>query len=518
MSLEMKVPAVGESITEVTVASWTKNDGDMVEMDEVICELESDKATFEVTAEAAGQLSIKAQEGDTLEIGAVLCEIDDSASGGGSANASAPAATEIKSDGDSSGEAKATGEILEMKVPAVGESITEVTISNWAKADGDFVELDEVIAEIESDKATFDLTAEAAGKLQIVAQEGDTLEIGSLICKIEVMEGGAPAVASPTPETPTATAQASSNETYATGHASPAAAKILSEKGISPDAVKGTGKDGRITKEDAMAAEKSKSQAPAAPAADKPSKPQFEQQLPQGGGASREQRREKMSSLRKTVSRRLVSVKNETAMLTTFNEVNMKPIMDLRKKYKEQFKEKHEVGLGFMSFFTKAVCVALQGWPAVNAMIDEDEMVFNKYCDISIAVSAPKGLVVPVIRNAEGLSFDQIEKEVVRLATKARDNKLSIEEMQGGTFTITNGGVFGSMMSTPIINAPQSAILGMHNIVERAVVENGEVVVRPMMYVALSYDHRIIDGRESVSFLVRVKQLLEDPTRLLLGV
>lgn len=516
MSLEMKVPAVGESITEVTVASWTKSDGDFVEMDEVICELESDKATFEVTAEAAGKLSIKAQEGDTLEIGAVLCEIDESASGGGSAPASsteaAPAAAE------SSSEAKATGEVLEMKVPAVGESITEVTISNWAKGDGDFVELDEVIAEIESDKATFDLTAEAQGKLQIIAQEGNTLEIGALICKIEVMEGGAPAPApsSATAVTESAPAAASGNQTYATGHASPAAAKILDEKGIASSEVTGTGKDGRITKEDAMNAQKGSAQAPAK-ADDKPAKPQFEAPV-LGGGVSRDQRREKMSSLRKTVSRRLVSVKNETAMLTTFNEVNMKPIMDLRKKYKEEFKEKNEVGLGFMSFFTKAVCVALQEWPAVNAQIDGNEMVFSDYCDISIAVSAPKGLVVPVIRNAESMNFVQIEKEVIRLATKARDNKLSIEEMEGGTFTITNGGVFGSMMSTPIINAPQSAILGMHNIVERAVVENGEVVVRPMMYVALSYDHRIIDGRESVSFLVRVKQLLEDPTRLLLGV
>ncbi|MEQ6167022.1 2-oxoglutarate dehydrogenase complex dihydrolipoyllysine-residue succinyltransferase [Ekhidna sp. MALMAid0563] len=524
MSLEMKVPSVGESITEVTVASWTKSDGDYVEMDEVICELESDKATFEVTAEAAGTLKIKAEEGDTLEIGAVLCEIDESGEGSGSTDSGDDSSDEKKeSSGDTSSEAKATGEVLEMKVPAVGESITEVTISNWAKGDGDFVELDEVIAEIESDKATFDLTAEAQGKLQIVAQEGDTLEIGELICKIEVMEGGAPSSDSPSSDSSSKESSSGSgadNETYATGHASPAAAKILSEKGISPDDVEGTGKDGRITKEDAMKAEKPKQQEQKKPdTQDKgASRPQFEQQSPAGGGVSREQRREKMSSLRKTVSRRLVSVKNETAMLTTFNEVNMKPIMDLRKKYKEQFKEKHEVGLGFMSFFTKAVCVALQEWPAVNAQIDGNEMVFNDYCDISIAVSAPKGLVVPVIRNAEALSFDQIEKEVVRLATKARDNKLSIEEMEGGTFTITNGGVFGSMMSTPIINAPQSAILGMHNIVERAVVENGEVVVRPMMYVALSYDHRIIDGRESVSFLVRVKQLLEDPTRLLLGV
>lgn len=507
MSLEMKVPAVGESITEVTIASWTKNDGDHVEMDEVICELESDKATFEVTAEAAGTLQIKAQEGDTLEIGGVLCLIEEGE--GGPAQKSEAAVEPVSESSD----AKATGEVMEMKVPAVGESITEVTISNWSKQDGDFVELDEVIAEIESDKATFDLTAEASGKLQIVAQEGDTLEIGALICKIEVMEGGSSTPASEEVSSAPAEVPTSQNETYATGHASPAAKKILDEKGIAASEVTGTGKDGRITKEDAANAQKVE----APKVAEKPAKPQFEAPVI-GGGVSRDQRREKMSSLRKTVSRRLVSVKNETAMLTTFNEVNMKPIMDLRKKYKEQFKEKHEVGLGFMSFFTKAVCVGLQEWPAVNAMIDENEMVFNDYCDISIAVSAPKGLVVPVIRNAESLSFDQIEKEVVRLATKARENKLSIEEMQGGTFTITNGGIFGSMMSTPIINAPQSAILGMHNIVERAVVENGEVVVRPMMYLALSYDHRIIDGRESVSFLVRVKQLLEDPTRLLLGV
>ncbi|MEO9482306.1 MAG: 2-oxoglutarate dehydrogenase complex dihydrolipoyllysine-residue succinyltransferase [Ekhidna sp.] len=514
MSLEMKVPAVGESITEVTVASWTKSDGDFVEMDEVICELESDKATFEVTAEAAGKLSIKAQEGDTLEIGGVLCEIDETASGGGTGSESSKSTVP-----ESSSEAKATGEILEMKVPAVGESITEVTISNWAKSDGDFVELDEVIAEIESDKATFDLTAEVQGKLQIVAQEGDTLEIGALICKIEVMEGGAPAApsANSSSSDDSTSVQNAGQETYATGHASPAAAKILDEKGISAADVKGTGKDGRITKEDAMSAQKSAPQQASKSADDKPAKPQFDAPT-FGGGVTRDQRREKMSSLRKTVARRLVSVKNETAMLTTFNEVNMKPIMDMRKKFKEEFKEKNEVGLGFMSFFTKAVCVALQEWPAVNAQIDGNEMLFNDYCDISIAVSAPKGLVVPVIRNAEALSFVEIEKEVIRLATKARDNKLSIEEMEGGTFTITNGGVFGSMMSTPIINAPQSAILGMHNIVERAVVENGEVVVRPMMYVALSYDHRIIDGRESVSFLVRVKQLLEDPTRLLLGV
>ena len=522
MSLEMKVPAVGESITEVTIATWSKNDGDMVEMDEVICELESDKATFEVTAEAAGKLSIKAEEGDTLQIGAVLCTIDESASGGDSPSKDKKpdSETEKKSESTDSGssEGKATGEVMEMEVPAVGESITEVTISNWAKADGDYVELDEVIAEIESDKATFDLTAEAEGKLQIVAQEGETLAIGALICKIEVMEGGSASSSSSesTESSQPESSSTSQNETYATGHASPAAKKILDEKGLSASDVKGTGKDGRITKEDAMSAEKS-APAPKESVPEKPSKPQYE--APEiKTGAGREQRREKMSSLRKTVSRRLVSVKNETAMLTTFNEVNMQPIMDLRKKYKEQFKEKYEVGLGFMSFFTKACTMALQEWPAVNGQIDGEELVYSDYCDVSIAVSTPKGLVVPVIRNAESLSFEQVEKEVVRLALKARDGKLSIEEMQGGTFTITNGGIFGSMLSTPIINAPQSAILGMHNIVERPVVENGEVVVRPIMYVALSYDHRIIDGRESVSFLVRVKQLLEDPSRLLLGI
>ncbi|MEM6735135.1 MAG: 2-oxoglutarate dehydrogenase complex dihydrolipoyllysine-residue succinyltransferase [Bacteroidota bacterium] len=513
MSLQMKVPAVGESITEVTVASWSKQDGDMVEMDEVVCELESDKATFEVTAEAEGQLTIKAQEGDTLEIGAILCEINDSISSGMN-KPTEEMPTEIAEA--STKEKVSISEVIEMKVPAVGESITEVTISNWSKNSGDFVELDEVIAEIESDKATFDLTAEAQGKLEVIAQEGDTLEIGALICKIEVTDGkSAPSSASTVTDSTPSSVPSSSNGAYATGYASPAARKILDEKGISSGVI-GTGKDGRITKEDALNAQKTIETQRTAPP--KPSSTPSFKPPEIKSGATRDQKREKMSSLRKTVSRRLVSVKNETAMLTTFNEVNMRPIMDLRKKYKEQFKEKYEVGLGFMSFFTKACCVALQEWPAVNGQIDGDEIVYSEFCDVSIAVSTPKGLVVPVIRNAESLSFQQIEKEVVRLASKARDGKLSIEEMQGGTFTITNGGIFGSMMSTPIINAPQSAILGMHNIVERPMVENGEVVVKPMMYLALSYDHRIIDGRESVSFLVRVRQLLEDPSRLLLGI
>lgn len=401
---------------------------------------------------------------------------------------------------------------IEIKVPPVGESITEVVLSRWVKNDGDAVEMDEVIAELESDKATFELTAEQAGTLRTVAVEGDTLPIGAVVCRIE--EGGAaPAAAAPQEKTVIEEKSVSpvaekSADSYASGTPSPAAGKILAEKGVDTAAVKGSGVDGRITKEDALKAEK-----PAPQKAATPSTP-----VVAAVAGARNERRQKMSPLRKTVAKRLVAVKSETAMLTTFNEVNMKPIMDLRGKYKDKFKEKYGVGLGFMSFFSKAVCEALKDFPSVNARIDGDELVFNDFVDISIAVSAPKGLVVPIIRNAESMSLAQIEKSVLELAMKARDSKLTLEEMTGGTFTITNGGVFGSMMSTPIINSPQSAILGMHNIIERPIAEKGEVVVRPMMYLALSYDHRIIDGRESVGFLVRVKELLEDPARLLLGI
>lgn len=502
MSLEIKIPTVGESITEVTISEWFKQDGDYVELDEIICELESDKASFELNAEAAGILKIKAQEGDTLEIGAVICEIDTNAK---VESASNRVEQEQKTDPPSAPKSSdSVKEVLEMRVPEVGESITEVTLSSWIKNDGDYVELDENIADIDSDKASFELPAEANGTLRIVAKEGDVLEIGALICKIEVSE--APMAAPENKEAPAAVAQATTDEvSYAKGHPSPAAAKILVEKGISPEAVAGTGVDGRITKQDAEAA--------------RPETTSVETvEVPAFASGNRNQRREKMSSLRKTIARRLVAAKNETAMLTTFNEVDMKPVMDIRKKYKDRFKEKKGVGLGFMSFFTKAVCLALQEWPAVNAMLDEQEVVYHDFCDISIAVSSPKGLVVPVIRNAQVLSFEGIEKEVVRLAVKAREGKLSIEEMTGGTFTITNGGIFGSMLSTPIINQPQSAILGMHNIVQRPVVINGEIVVRPIMYVALSYDHRVIDGRESVSFLYRVKEFLEDPARMLVGI
>jgi 2-oxoglutarate dehydrogenase E2 component (dihydrolipoamide succinyltransferase) len=507
MAIEMKVPAVGESITEVTVATWNKKEGDHVKLDEVLCELESDKATFELPAEAEGVLHIVAKEGDVLPIGAIICTIE---AGGATASvkvADAAPAAAVPAAAPAPAPAAGPTSVLEVKVPAVGESITEVTVSVWNKKTGDSVSLDEVLCELESDKATFELPAESAGVLEIVAESGTVVPIGGILARITV--GGSVAAAAPAPAAaPSAPAApaSSGDATYAAGHPSPAAAKILDEKGISAASVAGSGIGGRITKEDAVAAVKPAS-APA-PAASAPA----------AAASSERTRREKMSSLRKTVARRLVAVKNETAMLTTFNEVDMKPVMDLRGKYKDKFKEKHGVGLGFMSFFTKAVCVALKEYPSVNAKIDGDEIVFHDYCDISIAVSAPKGLVVPVIRSAENLSLAGIESEVVRLAGKARENKLSLEEMSGGTFTITNGGVFGSMLSTPIINAPQVAILGMHNIVERPVVVDGQIVIRPIMYLALSYDHRIIDGRESVSFLVRLKQLLEDPARLLLDI
>lgn len=507
--IEIKVPTVGESITEVTIGSWIKKDGESVKRDEVICSLDSDKASFEVVSEADGVLRIKAQEGDVLPIGGLICMIETTT--GSTVAAPIPVAAPA-TPSPAAIAPTAAAKVIEMKVPTVGESVTEVTIANWNKKDGDTVQLDEVLCELESDKATFELPAEAAGILRIVAEAGSTLSIGSIICKIEVggqpqsAIGNQPLVVSE--EKITTPVQTESN--YAAGHPSPAAAKILAEKGIDTTSVAGTGVGGRITQLDAVAA---KASAPvAAPVAKtSESKPSA---APTEAGTG--QRRVKMTSLRKTIARRLVAVKNETAMLTTFNEVDMKPIMDLRNKYKDKFKEKHGVGLGFMSFFAKAVAAAVKDFPVINAYIDGDDIVYNDSCDISIAVSTERGLVVPVVRGVQNMSFAAVEKEIIRLAGLARDSKLTIDQMQGGTFTITNGGTFGSMLSTPIINAPQSAILGMHNIVERPVVVNGEIVIRPIMYVALSYDHRTIDGKDSVSFLVRVKQLLEDPARLLL--
>jgi len=535
MSLTIKVPPVGESITEVTLSGWKKKDGDPVKMDEVIAELESDKATFELTAEKDGILKITAHEGDTLPIGAIVATIEDGGAPAAPVKSAAPAAQpqpEVVANAPAPANAvpvtpavtPAVSAALEVKVPTVGESITEVTLSRWIKKDGDQVAMDEAIAELESDKATFELTAEKAGILKTLVKEGDTVPVGAVVCRIEGTAAKAAVAASPNGAAPVAApAPVLTDKNYASGTPSPAAAKILAEKDVDPKALSGTGVAGRITKEDALLAEKVSENPQGKVTPDTTAKPapasvKTEAPKPAVTTGPRAERREKMSSLRRTVAKRLVAVKNETAMLTTFNEVDMAPIMELRAKYKDKFKEKHGVGLGFMSFFTKAVCEALKEWPAVGARIDGEEVVYSNYADISIAVSAPKGLVVPVIRNAEAMSLAEIEKAVAALAVKARESKLTLEEMTGGTFTITNGGVFGSMMSTPILNSPQSAILGMHNIIERPVAVNGQVVIRPMMYVALSYDHRIIDGRESVSFLVRVKQLLEDPARLLLGV
>ncbi len=396
--------------------------------------------------------------------------------------------------------------MIDIKVPTVGESISEVTLVKWLKPDGAWVERDEVVAELESEKATFEINAEKPGLLSHAAKEGDTLKIGEVACRIDETaarpEGSAPAKkedAAPAAKASPAPVAAPVTSVPSEIKATPVAAAIIADKKVDPVSIAPSGSGGRILKQDVLEALSNPGRKPGTVA------------------FSRSERREKMSNLRKTISRRLVEAKNSTAMLTTFNEVDMGAIMDIRAKHKDKFKEKHGVNLGFMSFFTKACCYALQEWPAVNAYIDAEEIIYHDYCDISIAVSAPKGLVVPVIRNAESLDMAGIERKVVELATKARDNKLAIEEMQGGTFTITNGGVFGSLMSTPIINIPQSAILGMHKIEDRAVVINGQVVVRPMMYLALSYDHRIIDGRESVGFLVRVKELLEDPELLLMG-
>lgn len=398
--------------------------------------------------------------------------------------------------------------ILEMKVPSPGESITEVEIAEWLVADGDYVEKDQAIAEVDSDKATLELPAEASGVITLKAEEGDAVAVGEVVCLIDTgaakPEGGAveekpeeKKEEAPKEETKPAAqaAQPEKKETYATGTASPAARKILDEKGVFANEVKGTGKDGRITKDDAVKA---------VPSMGTP------------GPGSRGQERKKLSMLRRKVAERLVSAKNETAMLTTFNEANMTPIFKLRSQYKEEFKAKHGVSLGFMSFFTKAVVRALQLYPDVNSMIDGDYKISYDFCDISVAVSGPKGLMVPVVRNAENLSFRGMENEIKRLAIRARDGQITVDEMTGGTFTISNGGVFGSMLSTPIINPPQSGILGMHNIIERPIAVDGKVEIHPMMYIALSYDHRIIDGKESVGFLVAIKEALESPEELLM--
>ena len=392
--------------------------------------------------------------------------------------------------------------ILEMKVPSPGESITEVEIAQWLVVDGDYVEKDQAIAEVDSDKATLELPAEVSGTVTLKAEEGDAVEVGQVVCLIDTegtLEAGSKPAVADTKTAATAaevTPVAAADDNYAAGSASPAAKKIIAEKGLDIETLTGTGRNGRITKEDAVNAVPSMGTAPV--------------------GSKRGEERKKLSMLRRKVAERLVAVKNETAMLTTFNEVDMAPIFALRKKYKEKFAEKHGVNLGFMSFFTKAVVRALKMYPDVNSMIDGDYKIAYDYCDISVAVSGPKGLMVPVVRSAEQMSFKEIEQEIKRLAIRAREGQITVDDMTGGTFTISNGGVFGSMLSTPIINPPQSGILGMHNIIERPVAIDGKVEIRPMMYLALSYDHRIIDGKESVGFLVAIKEALESPEEFLM--
>jgi len=511
--IDIKVPTVGESISEVTLIKWVKKTGDYVNRDEVIAELESEKATFEVNAEQAGILQTVAEEEQTLQIGDVLAKIDETAT---APTAEAPVpepaqATDVPTAEQPQAQdtpaeaAAAVGKgVIDMTVPTIGESITEVTLVNYLKADGDLVRRDEPIAELESEKATFELNAEESGKLSLVAKIDDVLQIGDLVAKIDTdvaVPVNQPAKAAETPAAPAAQPAAQAPVTTIPNDlkASPVASAMIADKKIDPTSITATGSGGRIMKGDVLAALAN------------PGKQTFPgQQL-----GSRNERRVKMSNLRKTISRRLVESKNTTAMLTTFNEVDMTRIMEIRKQYKEKFKEQHGVGLGFMSFFSKACAIALSEWPAVNAYMDGNELIYHDYADISIAVSTPKGLTVPVMRNVESMSMADIEKSVVELATKARNGKLGMEDLTGGTFTITNGGTFGSLLSTPIINLPQSAILGMHKIQERPMAVAGQVVIRPMMYVALSYDHRIIDGKESVSFLVRVKELLENPELLL---
>ena len=417
--------------------------------------------------------------------------------------------------------------LVELRVPAVGESINEVTLSRWLKPDGAIVALDEALCEFESDKATLEFPSEASGKLIHVAKEGDDLEIGALVARVDtsVSEAAvpaapkapdAPAVTKESPASPTAVPAAA---TYATGHPSPAASKILKENAVAPETVNGSGRDGRITKEDALKAVENKAAVPEKQPAPKAETPTATP-APASTSApfSREEERKKMSRMRRTIARRLVSAKNQTAMLTTFNEIDMTGVMELRNKYQDRFVKKYGIKLGFMSIFAKACAKALLEMPDVNAYIDGEDIIYHDYVDISIAVSPPNGLVVPPVHNVESLNFAEIEYKIKALADKARNGALSLEEMSGGTFTITNGGIFGSLMSTPILNEPQSAILGMHAIKERPVAVNGQVVIRPMMYVALSYDHRIIDGSTSVTFLVRVKELVEDPALLMLEI
>ncbi|MBP0617281.1 2-oxoglutarate dehydrogenase complex dihydrolipoyllysine-residue succinyltransferase [Jiella mangrovi] len=533
MATEIKVPTLGESVTEATIGQWFKQPGDRVEQDETIAELETDKVTVEVPAPSAGVMQeIVAKEGETVEVGALIGMIGEGegkASGATkptekpksqAAKADQAADTAADYGGGGSGDAKTNGagasgggKLVEVTVPAAGESVTEATVGEIFKKVGDSVSVDESLLELETDKAAQEIPSPVGGVIREMAvSQGDEVKVGALLLKIEegasagsgASDSGSTAKGGGTDETPRRQVEAEEGRPPA-----PSAAKMMREKGLSDGDVDGSGKKGQVLKGDVIAA--IAKGAPSSPQ----EKPKAARAPSSGDDASREER-VKMTRLRQTIARRLKDAQDTAAMLTTFNEVDMKAVMDLRSKYKDLFEKKHGVKLGFMGFFTKAVCHALKEIPAVNAEIDGNEIVYKNFCHVGMAVGTDKGLVVPVIRDADEMSIAEIEKELGRLARAARDGKLGMSDMQGGTFTITNGGVYGSLMSTPILNAPQSGILGMHKIQERPMAIGGQVVIRPMMYLALSYDHRIVDGKEAVTFLVRVKESLEDPERLVL--
>ena len=493
---EVRVPTLGESVTEATVATWFKKPGDAVAQDEMLCELETDKVTVEVPSPAAGTLAdIVAAEGETVGVDALLANISEGASAAAPAPAAAPAAAP----------ASDAGAAVDVMVPTLGESVSEATVSTWFKQVGDTVQQDEMLCELETDKVSVEVPAPASGTLtEILAAEGATVAAGG---KLAVMGGASASAAAPAATAAPAPAAASASKDV---EDSPAAKKAMAEAGISRDAVQGTGRDGRAMKDDvALAVAAAASTPAAAPAAATPRAPVS------ADDASREER-VKMTRLRQTIAKRLKDSQNTAAMLTTYNEVDMTEVMAVRKEYKDAFEKKHGARMGFMSFFTKACCHALKEVPEVNAEIDGTDIVYKNYVHMGIAAGTPTGLVVPVIRDADAMSFAEIEKAIAEKGARARDGKLTMAEMQGGTFTISNGGVYGSLMSSPILNPPQSGILGMHKIQERPMAINGQVVIRPMMYLALSYDHRIVDGKGAVTFLVRVKEALEDPRRLLL--
>ncbi len=507
MSIEVRVPTLGESVTEATVATWFKKPGDAVAVDEMLCELETDKVTVEVPSPAAGVLGeIVVGEGETVGVDALLATLTE----GGAAAAPAPAEKAAAPQPGSDTPAKGAGDSIDVMVPTLGESVTEATVATWFKAVGDAVAQDEMLCELETDKVSVEVPAPAAGILtEIVAAEGTTVDASAKLAVI-----GASGAAASAPASAGAQAAPAAQATAAAGKAAdiqnaPSAQKLMAEKGLTPDQVQGTGRDGRIMKEDVMkaVATPAPTAAPAPAAAPRAPAPVED--------AAREER-VKMTRLRQTIARRLKDAQNNAAMLTTYNEVDMTEVMALRNQYKDAFEKKHGARLGFMSFFTKACVHALKEVPEVNAEIDGTDVVYKNFVHMGIAAGTPQGLVVPVIRDVDQKSFAEIEKEIAEKGRRARDGKLSMAEMQGGTFTISNGGVYGSLMSSPILNPPQSGILGMHKIQDRPMAINGQVVIRPMMYLALSYDHRIVDGKGAVTFLVRVKDALEDPRRLLM--